>query len=286
MNITQALTGQSVTLTLTLESDEGTVTIGIVDANGDAVVASGTAVTDNSDGTYEYTLAAQDDPALLTATWTVAGGATYVTYVEVVGALLFSESAARAFEDSRLSDTTKFPDADISNERARITDWLETQTGRSWIPRYRRATLRGNSTDLISLADATKSEGASGGEGALMDISQILSVTVGGVAQTVANFEIEGWRLWHTTGSFPWARRPNIVIEYVYGLPHPRDGADRIGLLELVERLPASRLDRAATTSTDEFGSYGWDPQNNGRPSRVPEVNAWCRDHDVRVALA
>lgn len=292
MNITQVQAGQSALLTLTAysdgtQTDQGTFTIGVVDANGDTVVSSGTAVTDNSDGTYEYSLATQDDPAFLTVTWTESGGnLTYTTYVEVVGNVLFTEAAARAFDDGRLSDTTKYTDTEIIAERARITDWLEAQTAISWIPRYRRVTLRGNGRDCLSLRNPIKSEGGSGGEGSRADVVRILSVTIDGTDQDVADFEIERSKLWYDGGVFSWARRPNVVVEYEYGKAHPQNGVDRVALLELVDRLPTSRVSRSASSFNSELGTFSWDPQNNGRPSRVPEVNAWVRAHDQRVAIA
>lgn len=292
MNVTQVLAGQQTNLTLTAysdgtQTDQGTFTIGIVDANGTEVVAPGTAVTDNADGTYSYTLAAQTDPAFLTVTWTESGGdITFTTYVEVVGNVLFTEAAARAFEDGKLADTTKYDDADIAAARAEVTDWLEAQTGRSWVPRYRRATFRGTGSCILNLRHAVKTEGASGGEGAERDITEILSATVNGNALDVDDIDIDGHHLDYTAGVWATGRRPAVVVEYVYGLPHPRNGADRIALLETVDRLVASRLSRAAISSTDELGTYGWDPQNNGRPSRIPEVNAWVRSEDRRVVLA
>lgn len=290
--MTQVLKGQEATLTLATytdgtATDQGTFTIGIVDANDDEVVASGTPVSDAGDGTYTYTLAAQDDVAFLTATWTEVGGSlVYTTHVEIVGGLLFTEDQARAFQDGRLEEEAKFDDKDIAAERVRATDWLEANTGISWVPRYRRVTLRGNGTDCLSLLKAIRSEGPSGGEGALAQINSIISATVDGTALNTADIDIEGWKLWLDGAMWSRARRPNIVIEYEYGHRHLRNGVDRIALLELVNRLPASRLSPNAESSTDDFGSYGWAPQNNGRPSRNPEVNAWMRSQDQRVAIA
>lgn len=291
MNVTQVLAGQQTNLTLTAYSDgtatdQGTFTIGIVDANGTEVVAPGTPVTDPADGTYTYTLAAQDDPKFLIVTWTEAGGLTYTTFVEVIGNVLFTEAAARAFEDGKLSDTTKYDDAEIAQVRMEVTDWLEAQTGRSWIPRYRRATLRGTGTAILNLRHAVRTEGGSGGEGAMTDITELLSAKIGDTVIDVDDIDIDGHLLDLTTRPWTAGRRPDIVVEYVYGLPHPRSGVTRIALLEAVDRAVASRLSRAATSSTDELGTYGWDPQNNGRPSRIAEVNAWCRSQDMRVPLA
>jgi len=86
---------------------------------------------------------------------------------------------------------------------------------------------------------------------------------------------------------FAWRRRPgNVIVEIEYGLPSLRNGVDRIAMLEIADRLPASRRGRQTTSGTDDFGAFSWEAQNNGRPSRVPEVNAWLRTNDARVAIA
>src|SRR5690606_16379488 len=97
----------------------------------------------------------------------------------------------------------------------------------------------------------------------------------------------EHGQLWLTSGTWTRSTGPaNITLEVEYGNRHLMNGVDRVALLETVDRLPTSRISRAATQATDDLGSYGWEPQNNGRPSRIPEVNEWCRTHDGRVPLA
>jgi hypothetical protein len=289
MNLTQILRGQSAVLTLDAQEDGtdtdlGTVTLAITDLADTAVEAP--VVTDNADGTYTATAAASDDVALHKATWSVASGPTFTTWIEHVGNFLFTEKRARAFDDTRLTSSTKFTDEVLAAERVRITDWLETETGVSWVPRYRRLTLRGTGSAWINLRHHVKSEGASGGEGSTRDIATIISATVNDVAVDVADIDIDGHNLYRSSGVWSCAQRPNVVIEYEYGRPHPLAGVDRIALLELADRLPASRLSRAAVSSSDDLGAYSWDPQNNGRPSRIPEVNAWLRSEDRRVMLA
>ena len=163
---TRVLVGQSALLTFTAyqdgtETDLGTITIGIVDANGDTVVASGTAVTDNSDGTYTYTLAKQTEVNFLIATWSVSGGADFESYVDVVGSELFNETTARAFAAKAdatsalkpLASEDEYPDSVIAGERDRITDDLEQWTGRSFISRYARLELKGTGSSVLSLRD-------------------------------------------------------------------------------------------------------------------------------------
>ena len=126
-----------------LDPDVDTVTIGVVDGNGDTVVAAGTATTDNTDGTYEYSLASVTNPDQLKVTWTdVSSGATLIQRVEVAGSLLFSLAQARAYGAKAdattaikpLASTTEYTNDTNREERTRITDELETATGTGWIP--------------------------------------------------------------------------------------------------------------------------------------------------------
>lgn len=273
------------------ETDIGTITIGIVDAAGGEVVAPGTAVTDNGDGTYDFTVPAQTDVGLLTATWTETGGtgSVFTTAIEVVGAHLFTEDQARNYKTGRMASEAKYSDGAIRSERRRITDWLEKETGVSWIPRFRRLELNGTGGSKVTLFDPVSSIGGSGGQGATSDIQKVLSVTVNGSPVSTSEVKPVGASLYRTSGGIwprPTTTPGNVVVELEYGKPHLLDGVDRIALLELRHRLIDSRIPEGATGMTDELGSVSWEAQNNGRPSRIPEVNAWLRSHDERVPIA
>lgn len=286
MNLTQILRGQDATLTLSVYadgdlSDEGDPTLTLRHVNGTEVTLD---VTDNGNGTYEATIPAFDDLGLHFAVLTFGDSLTFNQgAIEIVGNFLFTENQARQFADGKLTEG-KFADDEIAAERIRITDWLEARTGVSWVPRYRRVTLRGSGGHWISLLDASKSQGPSGGEGARAYIQKVL--TINGEVVDEADIDIEGWRIYWDAGTFTRSHRPDVTIEYEYGHPHLVSGVDRVALLEVADRLPTSRLSRAAVSANDDLGSYGWEPQNNGRPSRVPEVNEWCRTHDERIPVA
>lgn len=291
MNLTQVIRGQASTLTLTVyqdgtAADEGTATFVTKDLDGNTI--DSLAVTDNSDGTYEVTVPIKTDLALLEAYLSFDTGTILNQgHIEIVGNVLFTEAQARAFDAARFSTASRFSDAEIAEERIRITNWLETQTGVSWVPRFRRVVLRGNGSDRISLRDVVRGYGASDGAGSSRDVNAVLAATIDGTAVSTGNIEIDGPYLWLTSGV--WSRPTrgaNVVIDLEYGKTTPMAGADRIALIELSDRLPTSRTPRTAVSGNDEFGSYGWDPQNNGRPSRIPESNAWCRDNDMRLMLA
>jgi len=135
-------------------TDVGDVTIGVVDGNGDELVAALTATTNNADGTYSYSLADIPDVDSIALTWTRTDtGASLVNYREVVGAWLFTEAQARAFDAAALTNTSTYTDKLIVDERARIVEEFEQWTGRSWVPRYCRMVLSGTSGRRLSLAD-------------------------------------------------------------------------------------------------------------------------------------
>jgi len=285
-------------------TDVGDVTVGITDGNGDSVVASGTATTNNADGTYTYSLADQPSPDILTVTWTRDDtGADLSDRLELLGNWLFTEAQARAFQGKAdatssllpLASSTEYPDATLADERARITDDLEQWTGRSFIPRYARIELPGNGQSTISLRDGfcRTSDGYTlNRPGRFNDIGVLLTAKVGSTAQTASEIKIDPvrGRLVHTTGYFTEATITNpfnVVIEYVYGLPYLIDGVDRIAMKLLVDRLvPSAWPDRVLSADT-EYGTTRFvqpgGPMNN--KTRIPEVNDWVREHDMRVLV-
>lgn len=262
-------------------TDVGTVTIGIVDANGDTVVSSGTAVTDNSDGTYEYALAVQTEPTILTVTWT-SGSQSLVDELEVVGGWLFTENQARnhgkkADETAPLASATEYPDSWIADERDRIADLLEQWTGVSWIPRYNRERLYGTGTRSIEVEKR--------------EVTEILSATVSSTSVSTSNVEIlpDGllWRkdgLW-TAGT---ASNPlNVTIEYVHGYDRLRNGVDRIALDLLLHRLvPRTTPDNLLSMDT-EFGTQRFiqagGPMRN--PTGLPKVDQWIRENSRHLEV-
>lgn len=77
----------------------GSVTLTITRAGGTALVTDA-ATTDNSDGTYDYTLAvgSNDQLDLMRLTWRIVStGEDIITYEEIVGRLLFTVEEARKF---------------------------------------------------------------------------------------------------------------------------------------------------------------------------------------------
>jgi len=284
-------------------ADVGDVTIGIIDGNGDTIIAAGTATINAGSGVYTYSLADQPNPDQLTVTWTdVDTTDTRIERREVVGNWLFTENQARTFHAKAdatsalipLASATEYTDAMIADERLRIQNDLEQWTGRSWVPRYCRLETSGNGSRTLPLSGfARTSDGYMlNREGRTNDVAQLLTLTVGGTAKTVGDYVLDpvAGNLVSTVGSFSTATASdpyNVVVEYVYGLSHLADGVDRIALKLLVDRLvPSAFPDRALSVDTD-FGTTRFvqpgGPMNN--VSRVPEVNSWITRHNYRVPV-
>ena len=271
-------------------TDLGTFTIGIVDATGTTVVAAGTAVTDNSDGTYEYSLAGQTSVGFLTATWTESGGTVFTTQIEVVGGHLFTEAQARAFDNAALANTTTYTDADIMRARDRITDKLEQWTGRSWIPRYRYGLFSGTGDRWLGLRDAQKTVGGSGGEGSGFDPISVISGAIGGTSITTGNVEVfDNGYLYRKDGMWTSGTSTNplnVAVGYEYGKPNLVDGVDRIALLLLRDEIVSSNISDRTSRFSDELGTYTFVTPGQGRAvSNVPEVNEWVMAHDMRLRV-
>lgn len=285
-------------------TDVGAVTIGVVDGNGDSVVSSGTATTNNNDGTYTYSLASVANPDQLKVTWTRSDtSAALVERMEVIGSWLFTEAQARSFAAKAdattalkpLADSGEYPDSVIADERKRITDDFERWTGRSWVTRYARLELKGSGGSQISIrhGKCVTSDGYHlNCPGRYNDIAVVLSATVNGTAVDTADIEIDDTRqclirtdaFWDTsTTNNPFS----VVVEYVYGLPYIAGGADRIALMELVDRLvPSAWPDRVLSADT-EYGTTRFVQPGGpmGNRSRLPRVNDWVHNNDQRVML-
>jgi hypothetical protein len=131
-----------------------TVTVTVVGANGTAV-ASGNATSAGS-GKYTFALPGQPQLALLTVTWnaTIAGAAVAMSdQVEIVGGFFFTLLDGRN-SDSSLSDTAKYPTADLIVARQEVEEECEWICDRAFVPRYRRVLLDGTGASDLVLPDA------------------------------------------------------------------------------------------------------------------------------------
>lgn len=226
-------------------ADDGAPTIGITRADGTVLVAPGTATTSGGIGIRRYTLPAQAEVNLLKATWTGATQ-TVVTWVEIVGDILYTLAALRAVKVAgtlAFADTTLFPNQTLLDRRAEVTDDFEKRTGWSFIPRFARQTLDGDGRSELILDH--------------LKCSKLLSVTVDGVAQTLSDFVLDrsGVLTW-TNGRFPTTKRQNVVVEVVHGWDRPPAVISSAGLARTAMLLQPSQFNGAVTVTTPDGASY------------------------------
>ncbi len=267
------------------------VTIGIADANGDEVVASGTATDKAGSGTettFSYELAIQTQVNVLIVTWTRSDtDSEIVDVLEVTGSRLFDEVSARAFDEAALASTTVYTDAEISAAHDLVADWLEQQTNQSWISRYCRVVGPGSKGYEIRLRSCHRQASNGypvGGSGYAVGLTSLIRANDGGTDITGAVIDPVRGAIVRTDA--PWTRKTiaspfNVTLEYVYGKPFVDEGVDRIALLIARDHLVKSKIPESALAVQGSEGSMQL-VQAGGRlanPSRLPEVNAWINSH-------
>lgn len=281
MQTTRILRNTPATLTYTWEVDgtatdptPATTTVTITRADGTAVVTDA-ATTRTGTGIFTYALTPQANLDMLTVEWeaTFSSQTTTVkTYAEIVGGHLFSESQARAFKVGSTAVLTAalYSDSELAEARDRITDLIERRTGISWVPRFGRFTFNGNGAYEVALPNR--------------NIISLQSVTIGGTAQTIGNYDVDPdtgivYAKASTFTAATYSTPRNVVIEYEYGKQQLEDGVDRIALRWLMATVVRNNQPDRAMTLNNEVGTFRLAPFD---PSGDPEVDAWCASHDER----
>lgn len=274
-------------------ADPGTVTIGVVDAAGTVLVAAGTATSGSGTDARTYSLDAVTSLTTVTVTWT-GDDVTHTQILPVRAAgLLFTEAAARVFDNNALANTTTYTDDAIDSERDNIAEDLERWTGRSWVPKYCRLETAGDGTRELWLDKgyARLSDGTQlNCPGRAADTIEVLSVTVGGSSVDTSNIVVLDGILLRTDSTWSKATTSdplNVVVEFTYGVEAGTNGSDRIGMILLRDRLVASNISDRASSFSDELGTYRFVTAGFGsNVSSIPEVNAWVQSNDRRVQIA
>lgn len=255
------------------DPDGQSVTVVVKDDTG-GTVSSGAATRDTvAPFPYVYPISGQANLGLLTVEWTgLFSGlpVTVETQVEVVGAHLFTVSAAKAFDGGDLAGVDN---AEIEDERDRITDMLEAHTGVSWVPRFRKDVISGDGTDWLMVYRPK--------------VSKVLSVHIDGVALTQDELDdlvVQGAVLHRKSATWP-AGFANIVVRYEHGMDRLMDGVDRIGLILLRERLIVSNISRRTLSTTDELGTTRYAVPGELWPLGLPEVDSWVKKHQAKVGV-
>ena len=254
-------------------SDVGTVTIGIVDADGTEVVAAGTAVTDNTDGTYEYSLAIQTEVADLSVTWTNNDGQALTDRVAVVGGWLFTIAELRAFHASDLT-AAAYPNDDVGAMRTLITAEFERICGVAFVPTYKRQVLPGTGTRELEV-DRPK-------------LSSVLACTIG--TATVTGFVVDELLpvVYRTGGVFNLATSTNprnVTISYRHGHetvpPDIRRAAKIAAHSRLKKDVTGAGVPYSASSWNDGTGQYQTFAPNNKtqRWFGIPDVDSVLREY-------
>lgn len=126
-------------------ADPGTVTVGVVRADGTEVVAAGTATSGATTAPRTVALTAAQTATLdrLTATWS-NGTPTVIgtTIVDVVGGVYVSQAAA-ALVESTLGVTSGYTAAMFRQNRTEVEAMFEDHCNRAFVPRFTSQELRG-----------------------------------------------------------------------------------------------------------------------------------------------
>lgn len=135
--------------------DPGEVTVTITNLAGTALETdAATSGTGAAARTFPLTTTHTADLDTLRLVWTSPTKGVLTSRVEIVGDLLFTEAEARAFDGSKLENTTTYTDAAISAARARITQDFEQILGVPVAPIYRRIITDGDGSCSLLLPDA------------------------------------------------------------------------------------------------------------------------------------
>lgn len=292
----QALRGTSVTVTETFsvdgtptDLDSGVPAVVALYPDGSALtpapVASGS-WTGRTTGQYRIVLDAQAQVTYLDPiTWVgTIGGKQQTLYsrVEWIGDLLYTLAAMRAVKVAgalAFQSTTDFPNQTLLDRRAEVTDDFEQRTGWSFVPRFARQTLDGDSRcDLI--LDHLK-------------CTRLLSVTVDGVAQTLSDFVLDrsGVLTW-TNGRFPPTKRQNVIVEVVHGFERPPAAISSAALARTAMLLQPSQFNGAVTVTTPDGASYQYSQAGQSfagggrRYYGQPDVDAVLSDPSYNASSA
>lgn len=263
-----------------------TVTVGVARANGDVLIAAGTATvagTGDDVGEFSYQLTPAETSVLdeLTATWHDGDNdVDWTTRHRIVGGFMFSIAEARAF-DEVLNDSGKYPAALMASKRAEVENEAEWICDRAFVPSYARVTVDGDGTDRLHVG--------------LHDLRSIRSISVydtlngtpveftaGELAQLSL---LPGGVLRRTDGGVFAFGTSNVIVEAEFGLDGPDEMMVAAAITRLKSRLsaPRSGLPERTRSWTDAKGnSYTFTGPDAYRTG-VDSVDAVYARHSKRA---
>jgi hypothetical protein len=273
-------TGATLQETFSAGAADGAVTITITRADGTALV-TGATTTHGTGGVYTYQLAPQTELDLLTAVWSgIWGGVaqSISTQVEIIGGVLFPVSAARAFGDKVLADTTKYPDADIRETRERITDLFEQVCGVAFVPRYARDLLDGTGTSTIRVRKS--------------HANRVIAASISGVALTSGDLAAltvyRSGDIVRYSGAWDLpslAAGQNIAIAYEHGSFSPPLDIQRAGLVLARYELVSNDISDRMVSFDNDLGSVRLSVPGANNPTGLPIVDATLRRYEDSALL-
>lgn len=269
-----------------LRATTATVALNWLDQEGDLADASGAVTADvhRWDGTVVRTASVMTKPANTTGLYTLdltpaetavldeltvigtdTAGVAKAVRVEIVGGFWFSTTRARN-SDKSLTDTAKYPTADIVATRQEVEEEAERIIGAAFVPRFRVARLHGQGDNELNLPS--------------FHVRRIRGVLVDGTP--LAESAVEGLALHTRTLVRPDSWFPlgtaNVVVAYEHGLDEPPADLRDAAVLRLRTRLNKPRSgvpETAVTFSAAEGGTYGLAVAGrSGWRTGVPDVDS------------
>ncbi len=243
----------------------GAVTCSIERADG-TVVATGRATTNpTGTGTYECALTTVEAATLdvLKATWFDGAVQRAVTWHRTVGGFMFSIADLRA-KIGMASYTT----AELRDERDRITDLIERETGVCWSPTF--DIERGTGHNRLRHATRWR------------PLRAVRSLTLDGVAQSVAGFDLDT-DAGLISGDIAFAGW--MVLGYEHGFDTPTASLRDAALIAAADRLTreTSAISSRARSVTNDMGvSMQMSYAGPDHPTGIDEVDAVILAHDMR----
>lgn len=262
-------------------TDPGTVTVGVVRADGTVVAAPGQATTGTA-GSRSYTLPATATALLdrLTVTWTASGVAIATTPVDVVGNVYATTADIRNAQMS-LGDSIDYPTATLIQARGEVETMVERACGAalSFVPRFDTATMFHDGQKMLKLPHyfLRRIRWAK----YWYTTSTSTDVTAGlltGIQPNEAGLAI----LYDASYSWPTGR---LVVGYEHGLDAPPPDLKRAAIIAVRRNSNQSRsaIDPRAMSYTmangevQRFATPALGPWVTGIPE-VDEVLKWWRD--------
>lgn len=253
--------------TLSIEFSAGAadtdVAVVVTDAE-DVEVVAGDATHDGAGGRYEFTLPPQPQVASLRVLWTGAWDSVQQsaeTFVEIVGAQLFSLAELRGFGDEKLTSTA-FTDEMLSEKRSEVTEFFEDVDDVSFVPRYGREILDGSGTSELRTAHRR--------------VANLFGVTVAGAALTedeLADLEVYTTSVVKPNGRWRKTGRREILLRYQHGWDMPpariRYAALVLARHELVTRDISDRM----ISFSNELGTVRLSVPGRAYPTGIPVVD-------------